>query len=177
MKSKSSRSVVSVVSAVSLVLPLAFVLVLALGSGCQKPVPEPESRTVVPVASVTAASTAPTAPAAPAAAPSADLVKEDIKVGKGPAAKKGDHVVVHYTGRLTDGTKFDSSRDHDQPFDFTLGQGGVIQGWDQGVPGMKVGGRRKLTIPGALAYGPHGSPPKIPPNATLVFDNELLAIK
>jgi FKBP-type peptidyl-prolyl cis-trans isomerase len=151
--------------------------------GCRKPVPEPESRTVVPAPSAVAPLSATPSPATVAAAPASsvapagELVKEDVKVGKGPAAKQGDHVVVHYTGTLTDGTKFDSSRDHGQPFEFTLGQGGVIQGWDQGVPGMKVGGRRKLTIPGALAYGPHGSPPKIPPNATLLFDIELMAIK
>jgi FKBP-type peptidyl-prolyl cis-trans isomerase len=178
MKSKSSRSRARVAR-------LALPIMVTLGGGCQKPVPEPESRKALPVASAAApvstsaaANTASPAPVpAPSAAPAAELVKEDIKVGKGPAAKKGDHVVVHYTGTLTDGTKFDSSRDHGTPFDFTLGQGGVIQGWDQGVPGMKVGGRRKLTIPGALAYGPHGSPPKIPPNATLIFDIELIAIK
>ncbi len=178
MKSTSFLSRASVVS-------LALPLVISLVGGCQKPVPEPESRTsapatsaAAPVSTLAAASTAAAAPApAPSAAPAAELVKEDLKVGKGPAAKKGDHVVVHYTGTLTDGTKFDSSRDHGEPFDFTLGQGGVIQGWDQGVPGMKVGGRRKLTIPGALAYGPHGSPPKIPPNATLIFDIEPIAIK
>jgi peptidylprolyl isomerase len=174
-------SVVSLASRLTVGLTMGLV-----GAACQTPVPEPESRTVAPAASgavspaaaTPAAATVAAAPTpAPSAAPAAELVKEDLKVGKGPAAKKGDHVVVHYTGTLTDGTKFDSSRDHGQPFDFTLGQGGVIQGWDQGVPGMKVGGRRKLTIPGALAYGPHGSPPKIPPNATLVFDIELIAIK
>lgn len=164
-----------------MVARLAVPLMVTLGGGCQKPVPEPESRTAAPAALVSTSAAASTASPAPVPAPSAasagELVKEDIKVGKGPAAKKGDHVVVHYTGTLTDGTKFDSSRDHGQPFDFTLGQGGVIKGWDEGVPGMKVGGRRKLTIPGALAYGPHGSPPKIPPNATLIFDIELIAIK
>jgi FKBP-type peptidyl-prolyl cis-trans isomerase len=104
-------------------------------------------------------------------------VKEDLKVGTGREAKSGDEVSVHYTGTLTDGTKFDSSRDRSAPFDFKLGAGMVIKGWDQGVAGMKVGGRRKLTIPGDLAYGATGSPPKIPPNATLVFDVELLGIK
>lgn len=102
---------------------------------------------------------------------------KDLKVGKGPAAKDGDTVSVHYTGWLLDGTKFDSSRDRDQPFSFTLGQGGVIKGWDKGVVGMKVGGKRELVIPPDLAYGQRGSPPKIPPNAPLKFDIELLKIK
>jgi FKBP-type peptidyl-prolyl cis-trans isomerase FkpA len=96
--------------------------------------------------------------------------------GNGPVAKAGDRVSVHYTGTLTDGKKFDSSRDRNQPFQFSLGQGQVIKGWDQGVAGMRVGEKRKLTIPSAMAYGPSGRPPLIPPNATLVFEIELLAI-
>ena len=96
--------------------------------------------------------------------------------GTGALAKAGDRVSVHYVGTLTDGTKFDSSRDRNQPFQFTLGQGQVIKGWDEGVAGMKVGEKRKLTIPPAMAYGPQGRPPKIPPNSTLVFEVELLAI-
>ena len=83
---------------------------------------------------------------------------------------------VHYTGTLMNGTKFDSSRDRDEPFQFTLGQGQVIKGWDEGVVGMKKGGKRKLTIPPAMAYGPSGSPPKIPPNSPLIFDVELVEI-
>jgi FKBP-type peptidyl-prolyl cis-trans isomerase FkpA len=100
----------------------------------------------------------------------------DIKVGLGPFAKAGDHVKVHYTGWLTTGKKFDSSVDAHQPFDFTLGQGEVIKGWDEGVAGMKVGGKRQLRIPPELGYGAGGSPPSIPPNATLIFDVQLLGI-
>jgi hypothetical protein len=105
------------------------------------------------------------------------LEKTDLKVGTGAEAKTGDTVKVHYTGTLTDGTKFDSSLDRNEPFEFTLGKHMVIDGWDQGVPGMKVGGKRKLVIPGDMAYGPMGHPPKIPPNATLVFEIELLDVK
>lgn len=106
------------------------------------------------------------------------LVIEDVKIGDGPVATKGKTVSVHYTGRLTDGTKFDSSYDRGQPIEFPLGAGVVIKGWDQGIDGMKVGGKRKLTIPPDLAYGARGTPGgPIPPNATLVFDVELTAVK
>jgi FKBP-type peptidyl-prolyl cis-trans isomerase FkpA len=101
---------------------------------------------------------------------------EDLKVGTGAEAKAGQSVSVHYTGTLTNGSKFDSSRDRNEPFDFQLGAGMVIKGWDQGVAGMKVGGRRKLTIPPELGYGAGGYPPVIPPNSTLIFDIELLEV-
>ncbi len=100
---------------------------------------------------------------------------EDLVKGTGPEAVRGKTVQVHYTGWLTDGAKFDASVGSD-PFEFSLGAGEVIEGWDRGVAGMKVGGKRKLTLPPELAYGAAGAPPAIPPNATLVFEVELLAV-
>ncbi len=114
-------------------------------------------------------------PAAPAV-PEKPLQKIDVVVGKGAEAKSGDNVSVHYTGTLENGEKFDSSKDRNQPFEFKLGQGRVIPGWDQGVPGMKVGGKRKLIIPPSLGYGARGAGPKIPPNSVLLFDVELIGI-
>lgn len=139
-----------------------------------------------------AAQVSTTTPAAePAATPAASssnitsLQSNDVKVGAGAEAVAGKTVSVHYTGWLYDekaadkhGNKFDSSHDRDEPFEFTLGGGQVIQGWDQGVAGMKVGGQRTLTIPASLAYGETGAGGGlIPPNATLVFDVELLDVK
>ncbi|MEK9153632.1 MAG: FKBP-type peptidyl-prolyl cis-trans isomerase, partial [Patescibacteria group bacterium] len=98
-----------------------------------------------------------------------------LQVGQGQEAKNGNDVLVHYVGTLENGTKFDSSRDRNKPFDFILGAGGVIKGWDLGVLGMKVGEIRKLIIPGNLGYGAQGNGP-IPPNATLIFEVELLGV-
>jgi FKBP-type peptidyl-prolyl cis-trans isomerase FkpA len=109
---------------------------------------------------------------------STELIKEDLVVGTGAEAKAGHTVSVHYTGWLTNGKKFDSSVDRGQPFGFKLGGGQVIQGWDQGVVGMKIGGKRKLTIPAHLAYGSRAvGGDLIPANSTLVFDIELLGLK
>lgn len=135
-------------------------------------------------ADVTAATPTP-APAAPAkpAPPTKEvtlasgLKYEDMVVGTGDLAESGKSVSVHYTGWLTDGTKFDSSVDRGQPFTFRLGAGQVIRGWDEGVAGMKVGGRRVLVIPPQLGYGARGAGGVIPPNATLMFDVELLATR
>jgi FKBP-type peptidyl-prolyl cis-trans isomerase FkpA len=105
------------------------------------------------------------------------LQVDDMKVGTGAEATAGKSVTVHYVGTLTDGSKFDSSRDRGQGFNFRLGAGQVIQGWDKGVAGMKVGGLRKLTIPPEMGYGARGFPPVIPPNSTLIFEVELLEVK
>lgn len=145
---------------------LTLALVFALGGtwGCEQKVPEPtpEPRPAV--------KTEPEKPEPP------DIITEEVQPGTGAECKEGDKVKVHYTGRLLKTNfKFDSSVGK-TPFEFTLGKGEVIKGWDQGVVGMKVGGKRKLTIPSKLGYGDDGSPPKIPGKATLVFDVELVEI-
>ena len=151
---------------------------------CNKHVPEPTESapttppSAAPEAPAAATTAAPAPEAASSVAPKAvtSLVKQDVKVGKGTAAKTGDTVRVHYTGTLLDGKKFDSSRDRNEPFEFTLGAGMVIKGWDEGIVGMKPGGQRKLTIPSDMAYGKAGHPPVIPPDSPLVFDVELLEV-
>jgi FKBP-type peptidyl-prolyl cis-trans isomerase FkpA len=111
----------------------------------------------------------------------ASLGIEDLVVGQGDTAASGQRVTVHYTGWLDNngnqGAKFDSSRDRNEPFEFSLGRGQVIKGWDQGVAGMKVGGKRTLLLPSAMGYGSRGAGGDIPPNAALVFDVELVSIK
>jgi len=144
--------------------PLALALVLALAAGCSKGASEPAGSDFKPAA--------PT----PADPGPAKLQVVDELVGKGAEVKAGDKVRVHYTGTLMNGQKFDSSRDRGAPFDFAVGEAAVIKGWDQGVVGMKVGGKRKLVIPQDLAYGADGRPPEIPAKAGLKFDIELLAI-
>lgn len=148
-----------------MVLPrLVAVLILALVAGCSKTADEPTS-------DFQPAKGTPLPPAPKT------LEIQDVVGGSGQQAKAGDKVEVQYTGTLTNGVKFDSSYDHGSaPFKFTLGKGEVIKGWDQGVVGMKVGGKRRLRIPPELGYGETGSPPTIPPNAGLVFDVELIGI-
>ncbi|MFO0737184.1 MAG: FKBP-type peptidyl-prolyl cis-trans isomerase [Labilithrix sp.] len=119
-------------------------------------------------------------PAEPAASanPNAKLVTEDLVVGSGETAESGDTLSMKYAGTLLDGTEFDSTAKHgDQPFKFQIGAGRVIKGWDQGIVGMKVGGKRKLTIPPELGYGARGAGDKIPPNSTLVFNVELVGVE
>lgn len=171
----------------TLALATPFVL-LPLLSGC-KPKEEPVTDATAPATqepgSAMPSSTPEQQTAAPQSAPPTELVITDAKVGEGPVIAAGKTAVVHYTGWLYDtaapenkGAKFDSSRDRNEPFPFALGKGQVIQGWDQGVDGMKVGGQRRLVIPPQLAYGERGTPGgPIPPNATLVFDVELLKIE
>ena len=138
------------------------------------------SRRAFLAGALTLAMTAAASAASPVTTPSGLKYTDDV-VGTGPVAKAGQTVQVHYTGWLDQGgkkgTKFDSSRDRGQPFSFGLGQGQVISGWDEGVAGMKVGGRRTLVIPANLGYGARGAGGAIPPNATLIFDVELLGVR
>ena len=160
----------------SMILAAALLGALAM-TGCNKAAETPAATNPAetPAAEVPAVEP----PASATGSVTADVTElkiEDVKVGTGAEAKTGDTVSVHYKGWLTDGTKFESSKDSGRPFAFQVGQGMVIKGWDDGVAGMKVGGVRKLTIPADMGYGAQGSGP-IPPNATIVFEIELLAVK
>ena len=156
-------------------LPL-LLMVLPLLPACTASAPPPSEVQAAPAAATGVAGPAPAAPA-PATVTASGLAIEELAKGRGPAAKAGDTVAVHYTGTLTEGTKFDSSRDRNQPFSFRLGQGQVIKGWDEGIAGMQIGGKRRLTIPADLAYGARGAGGVIPPNAVLIFEVELLDIQ
>jgi FKBP-type peptidyl-prolyl cis-trans isomerase FkpA len=154
---------------------LLVLFVAATLAGCASaPAPTPPT----PAAAVTPApaSAVPASPVAKEVTTSSGLRYTDLVVGNGALAEDGMTVSVHYTGWLTDGTKFDSSLDRGQPFTFQLGAGQVIRGWDEGVRGMRVGGKRKLTIPPDLGYGERGAGGVIPPNATLVFEVEFVGV-
>jgi FKBP-type peptidyl-prolyl cis-trans isomerase len=165
-----------------IILGLVVLAVVAYAvTACAKKEQETQSAAPAPATAVASPAAGVSSTAAPAASnvvtTSSGLKYEVLREGNGPVAKSGQTVSVHYTGWLTDGTKFDSSVDRGQPFSFTLGAGQVIKGWDEGVAGMKVGEKRKLTIPSDLGYGQRGAGSVIPPNATLVFDVELLGIQ
>ena len=165
---------------------LSLVIAAFAFVGCQQSKTS-ESSTSTTETQATTTTPAPTAQTPPAGAAAggqevtmpSGLKYTDMTVGTGATAESGKKVSVHYTGWLqSNNSKFDSSLDHGQPFQFTLGAGQVIKGWDEGVAGMKVGGKRKLVIPSDLGYGPTGTPGgPIPPNATLVFDVELLGVE
>lgn len=174
-KSKVVSTIIVIIVVLAFALGLVYLFmknknIVSGESGNQSPVaqssPEAQNTTVAPATSNM-----------PQASASNGLKIEDEKVGTGAEAVAGKSVTVNYVGTLLDGTKFDSSYDRNQPFTFNLGAGEVIKGWDQGVAGMKIGGKRKLTIPSDLGYGAAGAPPVIPPNATLVFEVELLGVK
>ena len=159
----------------TLLVVVAGLAVLALAAGCgNQTTDQQDTEQSAPAEQETAAPQESTA--ATTTADVTELVIEDIVVGTGAEAKSGDTVTVHYTGWLTDGTKFDSSLDAGTPIQFPLGTGYVIKGWDEGVAGMKVGGTRKLIIPPDMGYGATGAGGVIPPNATLVFEVELVSI-
>lgn len=149
---------------------LAFIILVVIISGVSwylipqtKPLPQPTPMATPSTATIMTKFT--------------ELKIEEILVGTGREVKSGDTVVMHYTGTLVDGTKFDSSLDRGQPFETKIGVGQVIAGWDKGVPGMKVGGKRKLFIPSDMAYGERGAGGAIGPNADLIFEVELLEVK
>jgi peptidylprolyl isomerase len=153
----------------ALVLALMFVALIAAFAPAQTPAQKPAAKPNT---------SAPAKVNGPGVKTDDGLQYWDLRVGNGETAKEGHRVRVHYTGWLANGKKFDSSVDLGQPFDFTIGNGEVIKGWDEGVAGMRVNGRRQLHIPSALAYGEKGTEDgSIPPNATLIFDIQLIAVQ
>ena len=176
MRSSRQRSGLTVIELLVCIAVVGALGVLLLASRSSDPLPPPPAAPACAPGEVRGASAA-VAPGVVTALPSG-LKYVDLKVGNGECPKPGQTTVVHYTGTLQDGTKFDSSYDHGQPFSFVLGQGSVIKGWDEGLATIKRGGKRRLIIPPALAYGPEGTPDgTIPPNATLTFDVELLRVE
>jgi FKBP-type peptidyl-prolyl cis-trans isomerase len=159
---------------------VALLTVAGCGDGVAPP-PELPIATVDLPLPPPAAPLASAAPAPPAVPPPVEdrgdgLKVQDLVIGHGKPADIGDTVAMHYVGTLEDHTEFDSSRARNRPFEFEIGKGLVIKGWDRGIPGMRVGGKRRLIIPPDLAYGPGGHPPKIPANSTLIFEVELIAV-
>jgi FKBP-type peptidyl-prolyl cis-trans isomerase len=152
------------------------VAALVVAVGCQQSKSNTTTTTEGTSSATTTTPTSETAAVGQEVTMANGLKYSELVVGTGTVANSGDRVSMHYTGWLTDGTKFDSSFDRGQPYTFALGTGAVIKGWDEGIKGMKVGGKRKLTIPPDMAYGANGYPPVIPANATLVFDVELMAV-
>ena len=159
------RTIWIIIGVIALIAVAAGVYLAFFNQPAEPPAPQTSGNPADPVPGVETITTA------------SGLSYQDLTPGSGAEAQAGKTVAVHYTGWLTDGTKFDSSRDGGQPFEFTLGRGSVIPGWDEGVAGMQVGGTRKLFIPAELAYGAAGYSGVIPPNATLVFDVELVEVK
>jgi len=164
---------------------ILFLVALAVGGGiyilsnktsANQPLATPDTSTTITTTEPTATTVA-TSSGKPTTMETDKLIIQDERVGTGAEAVSGKKITVNYSGTLTDGTKFDSSYDRGTPFTFTLGAGEVIQGWDQGFAGMKVGGKRKLTIPSSLGYGAQGAGSAIPPNATLIFEVELLSVE
>ena len=159
-----------------IIFAMAIVALIAVTAVAQTST-KPASQKAAPQKKMTTNTKAPTVVTGVPVTTKSGLKYWDITVGNGPIATAGQKVTVHYTGWLGNGSKFDSSVDARKPFDFHLGAGEVIKGWDEGVAGMHVGGKRQLRIPADLAYGNRGYPPVIPPGATLTFDVELLAVK
>ena len=164
-KQAAGRRNLLILVAVLILIGVAAVVFFALRGGSTSPEPQTANNPADPIEGIVVVTT------------DSGLQYQELKAGNGPAAQEGNTVFVHYTGWLTDGKKFDSSLDRGTPFEFTLGRGGVIQGWEEGVAGMQVGGVRKLIIPAELAYGERSIGDLIPANSILVFDVELVEIR